>query len=241
MDGINDWKCLSDEMIYDILARYEGLRLIEDRWLGRQLLSPDFLSADTTSSPDDFIDAHRVIIHLAEDSRDTGSLSRNEQTAQTHVCVELNADQRGRFHAAIVDVALYSARSLQAFLVASQTYMQPPDIIDLMIRSETSRNDPYPRMTLPYGIPMVSQHQSLNRRVQAHLSLILRSSYLQSRYSRRVQVLGTSAPSQLYRSFLRNIFQKFWNETPWSTWWWVNSEEKARAKMERWKEATNQS
>lgn len=104
MDGINDWKCLSDEMIYDILARYEGLRLIEDRWLGRQLLSPDFLSADTTSSPDDFIDAHRVIIHLAEDSRDTGSLSRNEQTAQTHVCVELNADQRGRFHAAIVYV-----------------------------------------------------------------------------------------------------------------------------------------
>ena len=44
---------------------------------------------------------------------------------------------------------IYSTRLLQLFLVAGQTYLQPPDIIDLVVRDEISRNPPYTLLRLP--------------------------------------------------------------------------------------------
>ncbi|KAF2855983.1 hypothetical protein T440DRAFT_513082 [Plenodomus tracheiphilus IPT5] len=216
-DGIDDLEILADEMIYDIIARCQGLRILEDKWLSRQLISSDFLSTGTTSNPSDFIRAHQVLLQRAEEFRDEDGISRHRQTPESQIYVDLNADQRGRFHAAIYpatfhiqvevlvccrtrlgmevhnfvlddldrlavfrflyhhslplsgvfladrdssklpltfltkfnDDAVYATRLLQTFLLAGQTYMQPPDVIDLTIRSETSRRAPYPQMTLP--------------------------------------------------------------------------------------------
>lgn len=32
------------------------------------------------------------------------------------------------------------------------------------------------------------------------------------------------------------VFRRRWRRAAWSVWWWANGEEKARAKMERWRE-----
>lgn len=34
---------------------------------------------------------------------------------------------------------------------------------------------------------------------------------------------------------IREVFEERWSQTWWGIWWWANSEEKARAKMERWR------
>lgn len=36
---------------------------------------------------------------------------------------------------------------------------------------------------------------------------------------------------------MRNAFRKRQGKMLWSVWWWANSEDTARAKMERWREA----
>jgi hypothetical protein len=34
---------------------------------------------------------------------------------------------------------------------------------------------------------------------------------------------------------MREVFGEKWGVEMWSVWWWANSEEKARAKIERWR------
>jgi hypothetical protein len=34
---------------------------------------------------------------------------------------------------------------------------------------------------------------------------------------------------------VREVFGEKWGVEMWSVWWWANSEEKARAKIERWR------
>lgn len=36
---------------------------------------------------------------------------------------------------------------------------------------------------------------------------------------------------------MRTVFETKWEDGLWSVWWWANGEDKARAKMERWREA----
>jgi hypothetical protein len=37
---------------------------------------------------------------------------------------------------------------------------------------------------------------------------------------------------------IRKVFPKEWDDAMWCIWWWANSEDKARSKMERWREKT---
>jgi hypothetical protein len=34
---------------------------------------------------------------------------------------------------------------------------------------------------------------------------------------------------------IREVFPSNWDDTMWCIWWWANSENKARAKIERWR------
>jgi hypothetical protein len=38
------------------------------------------------------------------------------------------------------------------------------------------------------------------------------------------------------RRDIREAFAENWDDMLWCVWWWANSEEKARALMERWRE-----
>lgn len=41
------------------------------------------------------------------------------------------------------------ARFLQLFLLAGQTYLQPPDLIDVVVRHKVARSALYPEVSLP--------------------------------------------------------------------------------------------
>jgi hypothetical protein len=53
------------------------------------------------------------------------------------------------FPSKLEDEPIYSTRLLQLFLVAGQTYLQPPDIIDLVVRDKIRRKPPYTLLRLP--------------------------------------------------------------------------------------------
>tara|TARA_R110002003_G_scaffold32_7_gene1960 strand:+ start:16645 stop:17268 length:624 start_codon:yes stop_codon:yes gene_type:complete len=175
-------------------------------------------------------------------------------------------------------------RLLQLFLHAGQTYLQPPDLIDLIARSQVSRKSPYPVLTLPTttekwhrpsqafafpaNIPLCDERykRTLLRASLTHLNLIARSSFHQTRATVSPTVTAP-ADEQLYdlrdhanhyfldsvlveferyekkatgdgkkRDNIRSVFETRWENVLWSVWWWANSEDKARAKMERWRE-----
>lgn len=172
-------------------------------------------------------------------------------------------------------------RLLQLFLSAGQTYFQPPDLIDLAVRSKISRRHPYPIVTLPptteawqrpsqlFVFPTdtnASLHNALYQRIiqhasLTHLNIIARSSFHQTQQTRSPPV-NEPANDQLYalkdhaNSYfldralvafelhenpekelrnIRDVFQKVWGDHMWSVWWWANSEDKVRAKIERWR------
>lgn len=98
------------------------------------------------------------------------------------------------------------SRLLQLFLLAGQTYFQPPDIIDLIVRSTASREPPYPLMTLPktterwqrpcpaFAFPKnldlcdESYKGTLQRAALTHINVIVRSSFHQTRHTTSPQV-----------------------------------------------------
>lgn len=103
-----------------------------------------------------------------------------------------------------------------------------------------------------------------------HLSLISRSSFHQNRYNTsqsgvNAPLVGQPAlyalqdyastyfADRVFVSFelhecrdeerrdVRDVSSKTWDRIVWSIWWWVNSEDKARAKMERLRERQRES
>ncbi|KAF2869694.1 hypothetical protein BDV95DRAFT_576059 [Massariosphaeria phaeospora] len=181
---------------------------------------------------------------------------------------------------------IYCARFLQLFLVAGQTYLQPPDIIDLVIRSKLQRRPPYPELHFPKstqcylrphhnsvrfhaGISLNNSgpynatrlHQAITLRSIHILRLFERSTITQTArspapaYARRVptgslycvnECLDEYLKQRVHSLYMRrgegllevtDIFDKHWPIVRWMIWWWANSEDKARMKMERWREA----
>ncbi|KAH7095508.1 hypothetical protein FB567DRAFT_460445 [Paraphoma chrysanthemicola] len=360
----------SDELVYEILARYQGLRVLEDLWLKRQLTATDFLAPDEAVDCDDLFHTYRNLIRRNELFEDRELQSRCRRTPETRYYNRLNADQRARFYAAVVKVWLlneirwfltsfsypstfdlqiellqmskdylkdqrhtplldeldsfavfkflyhhllplhgnaladqnsvklpltfssnftadygHSAQLLQLFLHAGQTYLQPPDIIDLITRSEVSRKYPWPEVKLPttteiwhrpsrayaFRVNVSLRHVHRRRYLRStslnHLNIIARSSFHQTR--RNVSpVMPSPLDGQLYNlrdhanhhfldsvlveferyerkqsqdgkklADIRGVFESKWEDGLWSIWWWANGEDKARAKMERWRES----
>ncbi|KAF2636981.1 hypothetical protein P280DRAFT_472500 [Massarina eburnea CBS 473.64] len=366
--------CLPDTRVHEILARYQGLRLLEDQWLRRQLRDIDVVSVDCSKDNSEFIRLYQIVLGREEDFRDGNFAPRSSDEAET--CTGFNADQRGRFHCAIVSLwllneirwvltqfrypsptftlqirmlevckrfitedsaipiveeldrfavfrfmyqhllpvhgsfladrcssklpltfpsdlekhSLYCARFLQVFLLAGQTYMQPPDIIDLLVRSRTSRKPPYPLLILPhttdlYRIPAsafrcptgldytspdparIMDKRLLMRNSINHLNIIGRASIKQSEmypnshwFTRAngtdlfdiVDDMSTWLREKALVRFdmhskrlaardwtkikgIKTVFAYEWERVWWRIWWWANSEDKAVAKMERWR------
>jgi hypothetical protein len=96
----------TDDAICDVLARYQGLRILENMWLERELGEDDFLSVDDTSDAQRLANGFEVLVGRDEQFRDGDRASRNVKTPHTRYYSELNADQRGRFYAAVVCVWL---------------------------------------------------------------------------------------------------------------------------------------
>jgi hypothetical protein len=93
--------CYSDGTVHDILARYQGLRVLENIWLKRQLTASDYLAPDETVDVDDLMHIHRILVRRNEMFQDGDMLSRRSNTPETALYGKLNADQRARFYAAV--------------------------------------------------------------------------------------------------------------------------------------------
>ncbi|KAF1956285.1 hypothetical protein CC80DRAFT_413970 [Byssothecium circinans] len=363
--------CLPDARIHEILARYQGLRFLEDRWLQRQLdqCNRDLVSVDSSKDGHDLLGSYQTAVGREDDFNDGNSSPRLAQDEASFT--SFNADQRGRFHCAVVSVWLlneirwvltqfhypspvftlqirllevckkfvtensvipiveqldryavfmflyhhllpvhgtfladrcssklpltfpsdlekssyYSTRFLQLFLLAGQTYLQPPDIIDLVVRHNISRKTPYPRVLVPsttdsYQIPLptfrfragldytspypASHHnvRVLMRNSVIHLNIIGRATIHQSEASINSHWVSNPSPTGLFNvvddmsSWLKEkalvnfdlqseyhpvardiaaVFDKEWKKVWWNVWQWANSEDKASAKMERWR------
>jgi hypothetical protein len=98
--------CLPDHIVYDILSRYQGLRVLEDLWLERQLIESDYISAEVSLEPDHVIHSYRSLKSRHEHFQDKETPSRRPFTPETADYTDLNADQRARFHAAVTYVWL---------------------------------------------------------------------------------------------------------------------------------------
>lgn len=362
-------ECLPDVRIHEILARYQGIRVLEDVWLATEQTDSHLIPADFETDVDIFGVRYTSVLEREEECRDGDMVTR--LSAQSESYTSFNVDQRNRFYAAITSVWLLNeirwvlaqfeypsasfvlqvklltackqwvakqsatpllddldrnavfrflyhyvlpiygrfladrcdstlpltfssnigqdpplhTRNLQLFLTAGQVYLQPPDFIDLIIRSRTSRKRPYPHLPIPQStsyhqhpsplsrfpptppptarIAEINNHQrNLRRRKLDLLNIIARASINQNdRHLQSHQVVQPD-PKALYkivddsaayfekkalsawRASLSteqlNAWRVEWGETWWTVWWWANSEEKARAKLDRWKAASSQ-
>jgi hypothetical protein len=97
---------LSDATVYDILARYQGLQVLQKIWLERQLKDGDHLAVDDCSDPTELTRLYAILIDRDSDFRDGHRivLSRNPKTPETQAYTTLNADQKARFHSAVTSV-----------------------------------------------------------------------------------------------------------------------------------------
>lgn len=117
----------SDELIYEILARYQGLRVLEDIWLKRQLTASDFLAPDEALEADDLLHTYRTINQRNELFMDGDMQSRRLKTPETWHYKRFNADQRARFYVAVV--RLWLLNEIRWFL----TSFSYPSTLDLQI------------------------------------------------------------------------------------------------------------
>jgi hypothetical protein len=98
--------CIPDATVHDILARYQGLRVLEDLWLKRQIEEPDLLAADAIMDVDDdeFLCRYKCLLGRSQDCEQGDLPSRSKWDRATLSYTELSPDQRGRLYSAIIFV-----------------------------------------------------------------------------------------------------------------------------------------
>jgi hypothetical protein len=98
--------CLPDETVYSILARYQGLQVLEDLWREGQFISSDYFSIGKSPSADalNLLGSYQVIVNHSELFRYGEMPSRRRQTPATLTYTRLNSDQRARFYSAVIYV-----------------------------------------------------------------------------------------------------------------------------------------
>jgi hypothetical protein len=220
--------CLPDSLVHDILARYQGLSVLKQMWLARELTASDLFY----DVPDEKAFRSKYT-YVVEREEGLDLPARRDPVSQTYTT--FNVDQRNRFHAAITSVWLLNevrwyltnfqypapdfvlqikllaackewindqtdnpllddldrfavfrylyhhllplhgrfmadrcdsklpltyetdflkdqptnTKNFQFFLTAGQVYLQPPDIIDLVVRDKVSRKRPYLHLLIP--------------------------------------------------------------------------------------------
>ena len=98
--------CLPNETVYEVLARYQGLRVLENLWLERQLTESDYVSADGCTDPQEFNYSFGMLLDRHQLHADGDIPSRSFRTPETVYYTALNSDQRARLHAAVTCVWL---------------------------------------------------------------------------------------------------------------------------------------
>lgn len=86
---------LTEERIYDILARWQGLRPLRDLWLQRQLTDADYFPINDRSDAEDFSTAFNAVRQLDDYCHQTSSPARLSP-AEAHY-TSFNPDQNGRY------------------------------------------------------------------------------------------------------------------------------------------------
>jgi hypothetical protein len=224
----------TDARIYDILARWQGLRVLRDLWLKRELIEGDYVNLESLRDADALNLAYNSLLSRDNDCPDY--VPPRWTTATTHYQT-FDQGQDARFHAAVTclwlmneirwqltcfaypvhdfrvtrhilsplrnklvsqtitplldymdqyatytflyhhllplhspalsnactsnlpltfpvnpsdaEIPTHATKFLQLCLAAGQTYLQPPDLIDLACRSQTRRAFPYPACSIP--------------------------------------------------------------------------------------------
>ncbi|KAI4947659.1 hypothetical protein J4E91_006481 [Alternaria rosae] len=96
----------TDDAVCDVLARYQGLRMLQNTWLERELQEQDFLSVDHTSDAQRLVHRFQTLVGRGEEFAYEGMPPRDVDTPHTWCYRKFNVDQRGRFYAAVVCVWL---------------------------------------------------------------------------------------------------------------------------------------
>ena len=96
----------TDDAICDVLARYQGLRVLENTWMERELQEQDLLSVDHTSDAQRLVHRFTTLVGRGDEFTYDDMPPRNPETPHTWGYRSLNADQRGRFYAAVVCIWL---------------------------------------------------------------------------------------------------------------------------------------
>lgn len=138
--------CLPDFIVYDILARYQGLRVLENLWLERQVNANDYFSVNESSDASALSLTHgyQVVINRNDLYQDGELPSRKRATPETAAYTTLNSDHRARFYSAIICVWLLNE---VRWVLANFHY---PGRFDLQIRVlETCKENIFERSREP--------------------------------------------------------------------------------------------
>jgi hypothetical protein len=105
-DDVHCLDYLQDLIVYDILARYQSLRVLEDLWLERQLSGNDYFAIDESPSAEalTLTYGYQVVINCNELYREGGISSQRKVTPETVKYTTLNTDQRARFYFVVTGV-----------------------------------------------------------------------------------------------------------------------------------------
>ena len=116
--------CIPDGVIYDILARYQGIQVLENMWLRRQLEEQDFLAADATLDDKERVRRYGCLLGRAQDFEQGDLEARSMTDPATHSYTKLNPDQKGRFYSAITFVWILNELRwvLTNFVYPSRSY-----------------------------------------------------------------------------------------------------------------------
>lgn len=88
-------QCLCDQRIQEVLARYQGLRVLQDEWVARRLDDAHLLTVHGTIQNDELVARYNFI----------GSNVENSSPSHYN---SFNSDQRDCFHAAVTSIWLSS-------------------------------------------------------------------------------------------------------------------------------------
>lgn len=96
----------SDMAICDVLARYQGLRVLEDIWLSRQLEEQDYLSTNDVRDHQEFSGKFATLVARADEFAEGQLQRRHPKDKHTHFYKSMNPDQRARFYATVIRIWL---------------------------------------------------------------------------------------------------------------------------------------
>ncbi|EUC33392.1 hypothetical protein COCCADRAFT_96199 [Bipolaris zeicola 26-R-13] len=131
----------SDMAICDVLARYQGLRILEDIWLSRQLEEEDYLSVSDAEDHQEFSEGFFTLVTRADELNEGQLQRRHPKDKHTCSYTSMNPDQRARFYAAVVRIWLAnevrwaltnfdSAKNLLEPCKIAITYLEDEPLID---------------------------------------------------------------------------------------------------------------